>query len=267
MSNDLSQYFTPFWMAEALVERYFHDLTQQDLVLEPCCGHGAFLSAIPSHVPAIGVEIDPEVAQLARATGRQIILSDFLGQAVTGLRPTAVVGNPPFKSEFIDQMLTRCHSMLPEGGRAGFILPAYFFQAAHTVSDLGERWSIAQEMLPRNAFHKRMQTPLVWALFTKDRRRALVGFALYRESSDVMEMESSYREALATTNGSAWRKVCQLALEHLGGRATLPQIYAQLERNRPTRTQFWREKIRQTLRVYADTFRAIDIGEYEVIKC
>ena len=264
---DLDQYFTPLWLAEALVERHFARLGAGDIALEPCCGEGAFLAAIPRAVPAYGVEIDAAVAARARSlTGRDVIAGDFRTVELEA-RPTAIIGNPPFNVRFIKAMLDRCWLLLPEEGRAGLILPAYFFQTAHTVVDLGEHWSIAQEMIPRNAFHSRMATELVFALFTKDRRRELVGFALYRETADVLEMHPAYREALAKATGSAWRAVCELALRHLGGRATLAQIYAQLERNRPSRTQFWREKIRQTLRTYSESFRALDVGLYEVITC
>ncbi|HVT35101.1 MAG TPA: hypothetical protein VHE37_05940, partial [Nevskiaceae bacterium] len=75
--RELNQFFTPLFVAEALVERYFSHLTSRDLVLEPSCGDGAFLAAIPSHIPAVGVEIDPVMAQRARATGREVISGDF----------------------------------------------------------------------------------------------------------------------------------------------------------------------------------------------
>lgn len=49
-----SQYHTPEWVAQELVERYFSDLYSGDLVLEPACGTGAFLKALPPGVPAVG---------------------------------------------------------------------------------------------------------------------------------------------------------------------------------------------------------------------
>jgi len=65
----LGQYMTPDWAAHALVDRYFADLCCDDLVVEPSCGRGAFMRAIPAHVPVIGVEIDPDLAAEA-VTGR-----------------------------------------------------------------------------------------------------------------------------------------------------------------------------------------------------
>lgn len=259
---NLCQFFTPLWVAEALVERHFPKLDGADVVLEPSCGVGAFLRAVPRSVPAVGVEIDARVAAIARdESGREVVVGDFRDVALD-VRPTAVIGNPPFVASVFDGFLSRCHSLLPEGGRAGFILPTYFFQTAGRLAGYAERWSVSHELLPRNAFHSRMRTPLTFAVFSKDARRLLVGFALYREAADVLAMEKGYREALQATRGSHWRAVCEIALRRLGGAADLPAIYAELERNRPTATRWWREKIRQTLRHYADTFTALDTGRY-----
>ena len=70
-----SQWFTPEWAAQALVERYFPGLSSSDFVVEPSCGAGAFLKAIPDEVPVVGVEIAPELAR--QNTGRHVITGDF----------------------------------------------------------------------------------------------------------------------------------------------------------------------------------------------
>lgn len=98
---ELSQWFTPEWAAAMLVEKYFSSLSGSDLVLEPSCGRGAFLKAIPEHVPVVGVEIDPQLAQIARdTTGRRVITGDFntvnLPEGVT-----AIVGNPPITGPMV----------------------------------------------------------------------------------------------------------------------------------------------------------------------
>lgn len=261
--KDLCQFPTPLWVAEALVERHFPRLDCADLVLEPSCGPGSFLQAIPAHVPAVGVEIDPAFAALAREqTGREIIEGDFT-KVPLELRPTAIIGNPPFRGGAIDAFLARCHQLLPDGGRAGFILPSYVFRTAARTVQLLDQWSLRQEMLPRSAFCYRMREPLVFALFSKDARRAMVGFALYEHETDRQQLGLPYRQLLSNQRGSAWRAVCRLALERLGGEAPLAAIYAELERNRPSRTQWWREKIRQTLRGYAD-FAAVREGTYRL---
>ncbi len=90
---NLGQYMTPRWVAEALVQRFFGDLTDRDVVLEPSCGRGAWLHAIPSETPAIGVEIDPELAAVARLdTGRRVIVGDFRDVDLD-FEPSVITGN------------------------------------------------------------------------------------------------------------------------------------------------------------------------------
>lgn len=262
----LCQHFTPLWLAQALVERHFGSLGADDMVLEPCCGHGAFLNAIPASVKAWGAELDPAVAQLARtATKRPVMVGDVLGMDLAGEPWTAVIGNPPFRGRFIDKLLDRCHSWLPDGGRVGLILPAYFFRTAARVCQLSDNWHTQVELLPRSAFAYRMIEPILFAVLTKGRARVMVGLALFDEESDRQGMQQAYRRALAASTGSAWRAVCHLALTRLKATelapARLAEIYRELEGHRPSRTTWWREKIRQTLRQYPD-FKAIEEGLY-----
>ena len=118
----LGQYFTPRWAAEAIVGHYFHDLRAGDLVIEPACGDGRFLMALPDAVEVIGVELDPFLANIARQnSGRRVITGDFLQTMLPG-EVDAIIGNPPFKARTISQFLVRAHQLLRDGGRCGFIL-------------------------------------------------------------------------------------------------------------------------------------------------
>lgn len=259
--RELGQYPTPVWVAEALCERHFSDLSSADFVAEPACGEGRFLGAVPSFVPAIGIEIDPAKAEQARcATGRSIITGDFC-EVDLPAQPTVILGNPPFQLELVDRFLERSHSLLPDGGRVGFILPAYAFQTAARVAGYSDFWSIAQEMIPRNIFQG-LKLPLVFAMFRKDRRRVLVGFALYRETADVQHLPRVYRDLLDQGSGPVWLRLVELALSRLGGEADLPQLYAELESAKPSGNRWWKEKIRQTLRRYADRFVVAGKGRY-----
>lgn len=265
----LCQHFTPSWLAEALVERHFHQLVAGDVVLEPTCGDGAFLAALPANVRAIGVELDPEVAERARRrTGREVITGDILRTDLASRSISNVVGNPPFRGRFIDSLLERCHDLLPEGGRVGLVLPAYFFRTAARVCLLSDKWHTSVELLPRSAFAYRMIEPILFAMLTKGSRRVMVGLALFAEEADRQAMQQAYRRLLAGAKGSAWRAVCRLALERLRATqlapASLRDIYAELEGNRPSRTTWWREKIRQTLRQYPD-FVAVADGQYALV--
>lgn len=260
-AKELSQYPTRVWVAEALVERYFSGLDKTDIVIEPSCGPGSFLGAIPRDVPAFGVEIDATVAEEARSnTGRQVIVGDFRTVPLD-VQPTVIIGNPPFDLRVIDGFLNRAHDLLPEGGRVGFLLPAYAFQTAARVAGYADRWSLSQEMIPRNIYPG-LRLPLIFAMFSKDRRRTLIGFALYQETSDVQQLPKPYREHLAAGSGPVWRLVVETALAQLGGEADLHALYKEIEGRRPTRTQFWREQIRKVLRQHSDRFKAVALGRY-----
>lgn len=248
-ANTLGQWFTPPWAAEALVERHFRHLSAADFVIEPTCGDGVFLDALPAGVPALGVELDPQLAERARArTGRSVIAGDFRTVPLNQ-RATAIIGNPPFQSEVIDGVLRRCFELLEPEGLAGFILPAYYLQTPSAVVRQAARWSLAVELLPRTLFPK-LAKPLVFARFHKTQQRVLVGFALYEETHDIERMPEGPRQTLTRGRGSVWRTACGQALAELGGEAHLDAIYACVAPRRPTENPYWREKVRQTLQTH-----------------
>lgn len=261
--KELGQYPTPVWVAEALVERHFSRLDASDLVIEPSCGPGAFLQALPAHVPALGVEIDVAMAELARQhTGRQIILGDFRTVSLQ-VQPTLILGNPPFNLKLVDAFLERAFALLPSGGRVGFILPAFAFQTAGRVARYAEQWSLKQELIPRNIYPG-LSLPLLFALFSKDQRRTMVGFALYKETVDMHNLAPEYRTAAAQSYGPVWCELVSAALTQLGGEASIQDIYDEISRRKPTLTRFWKEKVRQTVRRYATRFQRVKRGRYRL---
>lgn len=240
---------TPVFAAELILAEFFPDLTEADTVLEPSCGYGAFLRAIPNAVPAIGVELDPAKAAVARqVTGRQVIDGDFRTVDIP-VKPTKIIGNPPFEFEIVTAFLQRCHDLLAGGGQVGFILPVYTFQTAATVWDFASRWSIEQTLIPRNLFG-RLHLPLLFARFTKDRLHRLTGFALYGETVAVNAMPEEYRDLLTTSLRPVWRELVAAALRRLGGSASLAALYQEIEGIRPEGNRFWREKVRQILQTH-----------------
>lgn len=243
----LDQYMTPEWASEALVATFFPHLSRNDMVIEPSCGRGSFLKAIPDHVPAVGVEIDAALASEATInSGRTVIVGDF--RTVDIPDPTAIIGNPPFDMEVFDGFLKRAHAALPSGGRCGFLLPAYAVQTPSRVLRWKESWSIDQTLVPRTLF-QRLSLPLVFLMFAKERPCILTGFALYEEAHDVTGMPAAMK--LILTHGrpgiSVWRAVVTEAMSRLGGEAKLSDIYAVIGPRRPTGNPWWKEKIRQTL--------------------
>jgi adenine-specific DNA-methyltransferase len=251
MNPALHQWFTPRWVCEAIIERHYSRLDMADVVLEPSCGDGRFLLALPEEVSAIGVEVDPALAQLARAaTGRTVITGDFLTAEIPG-RVTHVVGNPPFDARLVHAFLDRAHGLLEDGGSCGFLLPAYVLQTSTKVIAMNRRWSISQELMPRNIF-PRLKLPLVFAMFRKDRARTLVGFFLYREAADVKALPNDVRAALVQPGkGSVWRRAVRAGFARIGASsASLDRLYAAVER--PSENRFWREKVRQVLQTYPE---------------
>jgi site-specific DNA-methyltransferase (adenine-specific) len=255
----LSQWFTPAWAAEDLIEQYFPDLDAGDLMLEPSCGTGAFLGAVPAHVPAVGIEIDPILADEARRnTGRRVIEGDFTTVDLD-FQPTAIIGNPPFVVDAIEAFIHRAKEILPSGGRMGLLLPVYAFQNSGRLTRWAEDWSIRQDALPRDLFPN-LSRPISFLLFSKDAKKSLVGFALYRETASVKEMRNDVRELLARAVGqSAWKRVVAEVLQALGGEADLAEIYGAMSARRPTANPHWRE---QTRKVLQKAFRRIGEGRY-----
>lgn len=236
---------TPNWAAELAVEMFGH-LPPGQRILEPTCGRGAFLRTIPPEHEAIGVELDPELAQISRSvSGRQVITGD-IRTAEVPFTPTHLIGNPPFRLDLIEAILERAHGWLEEGGSAGFILPCSVFQQSSTVARLHQRWSISQVMLPRDIFH-RIRTHIVFATFTRETVRRLVGFALYGETLGVRSLPKPVQLLLIHDERPTWRAVTEYALRRCGGRASLAEIYREVEGVRPTGNRFWREKILQQL--------------------
>lgn len=242
----LGQYMTPHWAAEALIERYHRDLSASDCVMEPTCGRGAFLKAIPKSCDAFGVEIDPALAEVAAAvSGRKVVVGDIRTVALP-MQPTRVVGNPPFMLDVFESILQRSFELLPRDGLATFLLPAYFLQTSSTVVRMAAHWSMAVELMPRNLFPG-LSKPIVWVQFRKSEQRTMVGFLLFEETEDVAQMPAPVREALTTGRGSVWVEAVDRALAELGGEAGLDAIYGSLAPRRPTANPHWREQARKVL--------------------
>ena len=249
--KDLGQYFTPVWVAEKIVEKFFPELDETSMVLEPSCGAGAFLQAIPAHVPAMGIEIDPRWAKAARAAARREVIEGDFTKIDLHVKPTHIIGNPPFRMSFLESLLDRAGGLMDEGGRVGLILPAYMFQTPSRVVRWSQDWSLAQEMLPRTVFGTQpgdvnINKPIVFAMFSKDKKRMMAGFALYNEVHDVATMPEWARDILREHAGSVWRETVIKALA-MGGTARLDEIYAAVAPKRPSGTPWWREQVRRNL--------------------
>lgn len=271
MSNQkqLSQFFTPVWAAEILFNEHFSHLTDKDLVWEPSCGPGNCLSVVPNHIPAIGTEIDPALAALARTnTGRDVFTGDFRTVTFPGIdQVTAVFGNPPFKLDFFEQFMVRCENILNLGHKAGFILPAYFFQTARTFMRFTRKWDISQEIIPVDLFKSErvLSKPLIWASFIRSNNPQIIGFRLHKELCDMNSLNKEFRKLAsekANHSGNVWRDVLVKVVQDSGGQATLTEVYKRMETKRPTENQFWKEKIRQIIQ--QAPFKRVDNATYQL---
>lgn len=252
LQKKLGQYFTPAWAAELIVQKFFPDLKPGDVALEMCCGEGRFLQALPAGVRGVGVEIDPEMAARARErTGATVIEGDIRSVNLSGIQPSCVIGNPPFEMSILDCILQRAHALLPDDARAGFILPAYTFQTPSRTLRYHERWSIQADHLPRTLFPG-LSKPLVFAVFTKERERRLVGFAFYEETASIARVREKFRSILESAQGSVWREAIAAALVELGGEASLSEIYGVLQGKRPTPNEFWQAQVRKVVNAFCD---------------
>jgi adenine-specific DNA-methyltransferase len=254
--RQLDQWFTPFWAAEALVDDALRGEGPIPC-LEPACGTGSFLAAIPPAFPAFGIDIDPLVIPAARAnSGREVLLGDFRTIDLAGREIAAILGNPPFAMATVEGFVDRAHQLLPDGGLLAMILPAFAFQTPSRVVRWMELFSIDVQLIPRTLFPKISQA-LVWAKYRKAGERRFHGLMLFREQRDVELMRDHIRAALI--GPGTWREAVGAALESLGGHAPLPAIYDAITPERRRGRPFWQEKVRQTLQAH---FQPIERGRW-----
>lgn len=242
---------TPQWACEAIIDRYYSDLTPEDLVVEPTCGTGHWLDALPANIPAIGIERSVLLATEAhRRTGRQVLVGDVRTIPFEDT-PTLILGNPPFTARVIDPLLERAHEWLPEGGRCGLILPSFLMDRVQRVTRERRRWeTLSTDTLPRELW-PRLRFPVAFVRFEKRSNRTMVGFALFEEMALVRALSRHVREKLTHGRSPVWRAVVFDALRSVGGEATLRKLYEVVAPRRPTSNPHWREKIRQTLQRHA----------------
>lgn len=254
MKNPLNQYDTPAWAARELWGAHFSDLRAGHAVLEPACGIGRMLGAVPPDVEAVGIEIDPVRAHKAHTeTGRVVITGDAL-RVPFERTFDAAFGNPPFTTDFQDALLERFAKEMRDGFRCGLINPAYFFQTPRRVMRWNRTWSIYTEMLPRTLFPG-LECPLAFAIFTKDPVPTLRGLRLYAETEAIEQMPKHVQYELRNGRG-IWRPVVFASLELLGGCASVSELYDVIGGKRPTASVWWREKVRQTLQRH-DCFQPV----------
>src|SRR5947209_11046063 len=104
------QVWTPIDAAEALYRRFLGDLGNGSRIIEPTCGVGNLLRVIPATMQAVGIELDPGLAEAARRAiedrpGWRVVVGDFAEVELPWSRVEAIFGNPPWEKPLIDRLL------------------------------------------------------------------------------------------------------------------------------------------------------------------
>lgn len=223
-------------------------LNKNDKVLEPSCGDGAFLKVIPTEIEAVGVEIDPELAAIARAeTGRQIILGDFL-EVTIPFQPTVLLGNPPFKTDLVVDFIRKGHQLLPDRGRLVFLISTHIMQTPEKVSKMLEGFGVEHWIVPRTLFN-RAQRPLSLLRLVKGESYQQ-GLALYNQALVFKFFPRSVKTIANKGGRGVWKDVVEWALKEAGGTADTQTIYRLVQPRRPTPNKWWESKIRQILQLH-----------------
>lgn len=249
---ELGQYMTPRWAADLIVRDRLADLSAHDVVVDPSCGTGSWLHAIPATTRAVGIEIDATLAAIAATdTGREVRFGDFLTIDLDDVEPTHFVGNPPYSAQTIRAFLERTRSLLPEGGRAIYLLPAHTFSFARPTLKLLRGFDVNVQLVPRDLW-PRLSFPAIIADLTKKRVARLVGLVLFEEAAALRSVRAAYRQILNAGRKPLWADVLDLALEALGGEGSLTEIYQLVETCVPSSTPFWRDILRREAGEHAD---------------
>lgn len=212
----LDQYWTPHWAAQELTNEFFGNLKAHDRVIELSCGDGAFLAAVPDYIEAVGVEIDPVAAEMARAnTGRRVMVGDCATVTPPGVFST-LLGNPPFDLRLFLRTLDNAKRFTTQDARGGFIVPAYFTQTSSKVLGLSQDWSLRTVNIPRNLFPG-LSKPLMFLLIERSNDPVLTGFALYQLTEHMNGVDRAYRELIARSK-SGWVQAIHCALHCIAWR-------------------------------------------------
>ena len=208
---------------------------------------------------AVGVEIDPAVADIARQMTRHPVITGDFRQVPLPEHITAAIGNPPFSTVLVGEFLNRCYEQ-SELQRCGFVIPSYLTQTYSTVNRWRENWSLRAETIPRGLF-PRLSKPLMFLLFERGSSRNMTGFCLYDECVDFDNLAKNAKALLIQGRPriGVWRALLNEVMAELGGEASLEEIYDAVEPKRPTPNAWWRDKVRQTLQFH---FESISRGRW-----
>lgn len=125
--NTIDKFYTKTSIVDLCIKEInkFNFIQEDDLIIEPSCGSGAFISGIKSlSSNCLFVDIEPEIQEL-EISSSEIQKVDFLELDIPSGSSIHIIGNPPFgrqsslANKFIKKSVEFCHSI-------SFILPKSF---------------------------------------------------------------------------------------------------------------------------------------------
>ena len=143
------QYLTPQSLADTVVSRLWDLGLRPNRVLEPSCGHGAFIHSARKAWPGsfiLGEDIDPVSREISLEAGANVTAEP--GNVYDGF--DVVLGNPPFSlaSEQIRGALARTRS----GGHVVMLLRLSYLEPISNRGDLTGSWQFAIPVKGRAKF-------------------------------------------------------------------------------------------------------------------
>lgn len=142
--QELGFFETPPEIADRMAA--FLDMQPGQRVLEPSCGTGNLIVALPTFVKVWAVEVDPEIAarcadRTGKTHGHTPIVGDFLDLALSspGVDIDAVTMNPPFAKSRDIAHVRAAFNLLRAGGRfAAIVSEGPFFRQDREATSFRE---------------------------------------------------------------------------------------------------------------------------------
>ena len=143
LKSSLDKFYTKTELAKYLISKL--DITKYELVIDPCCGDGAFYSNID--IPKIGIDIEPHI--------ENIIKEDFLTWDYSNLNTDRekilIISNPPFgKQGSLAMKFIKKSTEIAD--TIAFILPLSFSKPS-VMNRIPREFHLKyEEILPENSF-------------------------------------------------------------------------------------------------------------------
>lgn len=189
--NTKDQFYTKPSIARECINSILSNYPEalQCIWVEPSAGNGAFLSALPSTISRVAIDLDPRVPGIIKA--------DFLTWIPASHEPRVFFGNPPFGSQGSLAKSFIKHAAQNTAKVIAFILPRSFMKPSMTSAFPLNFHLIHQRELPKDSFEvngEAYDVPCIFQIWINrdvnrvlDEKREPVGFK-YVKATDTYHM-------------------------------------------------------------------------------